>query len=222
MTSKKPMTKILLADDHVMIRAGIRLVIGEMNGYQVVGEADDGQQAVELALKFKPDIVLLDIAMPRLNGLDAAERILRDCPNTKIAILSMYSNEQYVKRAIQIGASAYLLKKSAVAELELAFNAILRGERYLSPPVADLLVNEFLNTRQESNTENNTVLTSREREIVQLIAEGHSNQEIADQLSLSVHTIRTHRGNLMQKLGLHNQADIVRYAIQAGLIQPPE
>lgn len=216
------MIKILLADDHVMIRAGIRLVIDQMTDYEVVGEADDGQQALELALKLQPDIVVMDIAMPRLNGLDAAERILRDCPNIRIAILSMYSNEQYVRRALQVGASAYLLKKSAVAELELAFRAMLQGERYLSPPVAALVINELLNPKQEVEITTGEALTSREREIVQLIAEGYSNQEIADQLSLSVHTVRTHRGNLMQKLNLHNQADIVRYAIQTGLIQPPE
>lgn len=216
------MIKILLADDHVMIRAGIRLVIDQMTDYEVVGEADDGQQALELAIKLQPDIVVMDIAMPRLNGLDAAERILRDCPNIHIAILSMYSNEQYVRRALQVGASAYLLKKSAVAELELAFRAMLQGERYLSPPVAALVINELLNPKQEVEITTGEALTSREREIVQLIAEGYSNQEIADQLSLSVHTVRTHRGNLMQKLNLHNQADIVRYAIQTGLIQPPE
>lgn len=215
------MVKILLAEDHTMVRAGIRLVISELDGFEVIGEADDGQQALELALKLKPDIVVMDIAMPRLNGLDAAERILRDCPGVKIAILSMYSTEQYVKRALQVGVSAYLLKKSAVAELELAFKAMLRGERYLSPPVADLVVNELLSPKPESTTSVES-LTTREREIMQMIAEGYANQDIADHLSLSVHTVRTHRGNLMQKLNLHNQADIVRYAIQTGLIQPPE
>ncbi len=215
------MVKILLAEDHTMVRAGIRLVISELDGFEVIGEADDGQQALDMALKLKPDIVVMDIAMPRLNGLDAAERILRDCPGVKIAILSMYSTEQYVKRALQVGVSAYLLKKSAVAELELAFKAMLRGERYLSPPVADMVVNELLSPKPES-TSSVESLTTREREIMQMIAEGYANQDIADHLSLSVHTVRTHRGNLMQKLNLHNQADIVRYAIQTGLIQPPE
>ncbi|MBZ0310304.1 MAG: response regulator transcription factor [Anaerolineae bacterium] len=215
------MVKILLAEDHTMVRAGIRLVISELDGFEVIGEADDGQQALEMTLKLKPDIVVMDIAMPRLNGLDAAERILRDCPGVKIAILSMYSTEQYVKRALQVGVSAYLLKKSAVAELQLAFQAMLRGERYLSPPIADMVVNELLSPRVDTSGGTES-LTTREREIMQMIAEGYANQDIADHLSLSVHTVRTHRGNLMQKLNLHNQADIVRYAIQTGLIQPPE
>ena len=216
------MNKVLLAEDHLLVRAGIRLVIEEMPDFEVIAEADDGHEAIELAIKSQPDIVVMDIAMPRLNGLEATERILRDCPNIKIVILSMYANEQYVRKAFQVGASAYLLKKSAVAELQLAFKAIIHGERYLSPPIASLLVNEFLNYKtSDENTSTADVLTSREREIMQLIAEGYSNQEIAEQLNLSVHTVRTHRGNLMQKLDLHNQTDVVRYAIQSGIIESP-
>jgi len=215
------MIKVLLAEDHIMVRAGIHLIIQEMEGFEVVGEADDGQQALELVARLKPNIVVMDIGLPRLNGLEATERIRRDFPETSVAILSMHANEQYVKRALQAGASAYLLKKSAVSELALAFSAILRGERYLSPPVADLLVNKLLNPSAEDDTATMGIenLTTREREIMQLIAEGYTNSEIAEQLHLSVHTVRTHRGNLMQKLNLHSQGDVLRYAIQTGLIQ---
>jgi RNA polymerase sigma factor (sigma-70 family) len=212
--------KVLIAEDHTLVRAGIRLIIEQLATYQVVGEAGNGSEAVDRAIQLQPDIVLMDIAMPHLNGIEATERILKDCPHAKVIILSMYASEQYIMRALQVGASGYLLKKSATEELEMAFKAVLNGETYLSPPIAHFLVRDVIRQREESIEktafEN---LTTREREILQLIAEGMTNQEIADHLNLSVHTVRTHRGNLMDKLDLHSQAEVTRYAIQMGIIQ---
>ncbi len=216
------MVKILIAEDHTLIRAGIRLIIEQLPGYEVLTEADDGVQAVEMATDLQPDIVLMDIAMPRLNGLEATARIRRECPAAKIIILSMHASEQYVRRALQLGASGYLLKKSATEEIELAFKAVLNNETYLSPPVANLVVREILqgnNAKSEDDALFET-LTTREREILQLIAEGMTNQGIADHLMLSVHTIRTHRSNLMEKLDLHSLAEVTRYAIRMGIIRP--
>lgn len=217
------MIKVLIAEDHTLVRTGIKLIIEQMTDYEVVAEASDGAQAVELAIKLQPQIVLMDIAMPRLNGLEATARILRDCENTKIIILSMHANEQYVLRALQAGAGGYLLKKSATEEIALAFQAVMNNETYLSPPIADVVVRDML-LKRENQPERTQFesLTTREREIIQLVAEGLTNQEIADHLSLSVHTVRTHRGNLMEKLGLHSQSEVTRYAIQVGIIQAEE
>jgi DNA-binding NarL/FixJ family response regulator len=214
------MIKVLIAEDHTLVRAGIRLVIEQLSGYQVVGEAENGAQAVELAVKLQPDIVLIDIAMPLLNGLEATERLLRECPQTHVIVLSMHASEQYIIHALQAGANGYLLKKSATEELEFAFKAVMEGETYLSPPVAALVVKGLV--LRENTAQPTTIfdsLTSREREILQLVAEGMTNQEIADHLTLSVHTVRTHRGNLMEKLNLHSQNEVVHYAIQMGIIQ---
>lgn len=219
------MFTILIAEDHTLVRSGIRLIIEQLKDYEVIGEADDGAQAVDMAVKLQPDIVLMDIAMPRLNGIEATDRILRDCPNTRVIVLSMHANEQYILRAMEVGASGYLLKKSAPEELELAFRAVTNGNSYLSPPIAHFLVNDILRNRQQQPAYDQysyDSLTTREREILQLIAEGMTNQEIAEHLSLSVHTVRTHRGNLMEKLDLHSQSDVTRYAIQVGIIQPDD
>lgn len=216
------MITVMIAEDHTLVRTGIRLIIEQLPDFSVIAEADDGVQAVEFAIAQYPHIVLMDIAMPRLNGLEATERILRDCPQTKVIILSMHANEQYVKRALRSGASGYLLKKSATEEIEMAFRAVLRNETYLSPPIAHVLVQDVLFSGNQFIDEAFESLTSREREILQLIAEGMTNQEIADHLTLSVHTVRTHRGNLMEKLDLHSQAEVVRYAIRMGIIQAGE
>ncbi len=213
------MIKVLIAEDHTLVRTGIRLIIEQLSDFLVVAEADDGVQAVEQAVQLQPDIILMDIAMPRLNGLEATERILRDCAQVKVIVLSMHANEQYVKRALRVGASGYLLKKSATEEIELAFRAVLGNETYLSPPIAHIFVQNVLSGGDEGANVVFETLTSREREILQLIAEGMTNQEIADHLTLSVHTVRTHRGNLMEKLDLHSQAEVVRYAIRMGIIQ---
>lgn len=217
------MIRVLIAEDHTLVRTGIKLIIDQMEQFEVIAEASDGAQAVELAMKLQPQIVLMDIAMPRLNGLEATTRILREVEGTKVIILSMHANEQYVLRALQAGASGYLLKKSATEEIALAFQAVLNNETYLSPPIADVVVRDVL-LKRERQPENTLFesLTTREREILQLVAEGLTNQDIAEHLSLSVHTVRTHRGNLMEKLGLHSQVEVTRYAIQMGIIQAEE
>lgn len=220
------MIHVLIADDHTLVRTGIRLIIEQLDDFEVIAESEDGYDAIEKAFKLSPDILLIDIAMPRLNGLEAIERILRDMPKTRVIVLSMHASEQYIQRALQLGASGYLLKKSATEEIELAFKAVLNGDTYLSPPIANVLVNNMLKRETKPLvTPTETIyqtLTPRERETLQLVAEGLTNQEIATHLSLSVHTIRTHRGNLMEKLDLHSQAEVAQFAIEAGIIQPDD
>jgi DNA-binding NarL/FixJ family response regulator len=215
------LVKVLIAEDHTLVRAGIRLIIEQLAAYEVVAEVGDGAAAVEKTIQLQPDIVLMDIAMPHLNGIEATERILKECHNTRVIILSMYASDQYILRALQVGASGYLLKKSATEELEMAFKAVLGGETYLSPPIAHFLVKDVMRQRDETPVPKSAFenLTTREREILQLIAEGMTNPDIAEHLNLSVHTVRTHRGNLMDKLNLHSQSEVTRYAIHMGIIQ---
>lgn len=218
--------KILLADDHTIVRAGVRLLLKGVNDLEVVGEADNGHEALDLVKSLHPDIVILDIAMKSLNGLEVASRISRDHPEIKTIILSMHASEEYVNRALQAGVRGYLLKDSIPAELEIAVQAVLRGETYLSPGVSKYVVDSYLK-RTSGQVEMEEVredqflgLTSRQREILQLIAEGSTTKEIAAKLNLSAKTVETHRTELMNRLDIHDIAGLVRYAIRIGLVSP--
>jgi DNA-binding NarL/FixJ family response regulator len=216
---------VLLADDHNLVRAGIRSLLAGIHGFEVIAEADNGRDALKLIDEHRPDIVLLDIAMPELNGLEVASRIHRDHPDISVIILSMHSNEEYVLQALRAGASGYLLKDSAPTELELALRSVARGETYLSPSISKHVVDDYL--RRVSNKSLDEPrepglqdLTPRQREILQLIAEGNSTKEIAQKLIVSVKTIESHRIQLMERLGIHDIAGLVRYAIRMGIVSP--
>jgi len=210
-------TRVLLVEDHALVRSGIRRLLGDMPGVEVVGEASDGREAVDLVEGLRPDVVLMDITMPGLNGLGALSQIVRVDPAVRVVMLSMHDNEEYVAHALRGGAAGYLLKTAGPAELELCIRAVARGASYLSPEVSRYIVSDFVRggATERSSLER---LTPRQIEIVQLVAEGHSNREIADILGLSIKTVETHRGQLMQRLELHDAAGIVRYAIRTGLV----
>ncbi|HUX61915.1 MAG TPA: response regulator transcription factor [Ignavibacteriaceae bacterium] len=216
--------KVLIADDHALLRAGIRELLQNMNGIEVVGEAANGREALEKINECSPDIVLLDIAMSELNGLEVAERVHRDFPLVSVIILSMYANEEYVLQALKVGAYGYLLKDSAPNELEIAIKAVVKGDTYLSPLVSKTLVTDYLKRINEKPLEDKNEsnvfikLTSRQREILQLIAEGNSTKTIAIKLHLSAKTVETHRMKIMERLAIHDIPGLVRYAIRTGII----
>jgi DNA-binding NarL/FixJ family response regulator len=210
--------RVLLADDHALVRAGLRKLLESLSGVAVVGEAGDGREALALVASKKPDLVLLDITMPGLNGLEAAERIAREHPGTRVILLSMHASEEHVLRALRAGASGYLPKDAALGELELAINAVRKGETYLSPAVSRH-VSDYVR-RMGAEAEPRESLTPRQREILQLIAEGQSTKRIAATLGVSVKTVETHRSQLMEKLDIHDVAGLVRYAIRIGLVSP--
>ncbi|MBI4443253.1 MAG: response regulator transcription factor [Acidobacteria bacterium] len=210
---------ILLADDHRIVRQGLRRILEEHPQMEVVAEASDGREAVQLAMEKKPDVVVMDIAMPQLNGMEAARQILRRLPATKILVLSMYSDESYVVQVLEAGAKGYLLKDSADAELVEAVQAVSNGKSFFSPLISRILLDEYVRQLQEKKvTDRYELLTEREREILQLIAEGKTSREIAELLNISVSTVDTHRGHIMEKLDLHNPYEVVLYAVRKGLI----
>lgn len=209
--------RILLADDHNLVRAGLQSLVSLMQSAAVVAEAANGREAVELAMEHKPDIVLMDINMPELNGLAACERITKEIPGVRVIILSMFGNEQYVEQALRSGASGYLLKDADVRELELAITAVMRGDTYLSPAAA-----KHATALAMRASAANEPLTARQREILQLIAEGSSTKDIAQRLDLSVRTVETHRAQIMDRLNIHDIAGLVRYAIRTGLVRVDE
>lgn len=206
--------RVVLADDHTLVRSGIRSLLEGMANVTVVGEAGDGLTALALIEKHKPDVVLMDVAMPGLNGLDTLARIHSDYPAVRVLILSMHTNEAYVNKALRYGAKGYLLKDAATIELELALQAIVKGDTYLSPAVSKQLVAGHVQ-RDEGQA---NPLTPRQREILQAIAEGNSTQQIAQKLKISVKTVEAHRAQLMDRLDIHEVAGLVRYAIKIGLI----
>jgi DNA-binding NarL/FixJ family response regulator len=214
------MIRILLADDHALVRAGIRALVQRVSGLEVVGEADNGREALRLAKLLNPDVVLMDIAMPELNGLDAIARILQYNPKIAIIILSMHESREHVLRALQAGASGYVLKNAAVDELEKAIRTVARGQKYLTPAVSGQVIAGVTATRSAAPGAAGAAdsLTQRQREILQLIAEGRSSREIAAVLNISVKTVETHRSLLMERLNLHDVAGLVRYAIRVGLV----
>lgn len=211
--------RILLADDHTVMRSGLRLLLERQPNLQVVGEAADGRQAVDMAAAEKPDVVVMDIAMPHLNGVEAARQIVMRNPETAIAILSMHSDESYVIRSLKAGARAYLLKDSAEADLIAAIHAITERKSYFSPAVSRLLKEDYMHQLTEAGAEDSyELLTNREREVLQLVAEGQSNKEVANLLNLSLYTVETHRTHILQKLNLHSVPELILYAVRKGII----
>ena len=210
-------TRVLLADDHALVRAGIRALLEKMKGIEVVAEAGDGRDALELIRKHLPNLVLLDIAIPELNGLEALARATKEFPAVKMMILSMHANEEYVLQALRAGARGYLLKEAAVDELDLAFRTVTGGEIYLSPRISKHVIANYLE-RLRNERPLRDELTPRQREIVQLIAEAKSTKEIAFLLKISVRTVEAHRAQLMVRLGIHDVAGLVRYAMRVGLV----
>jgi DNA-binding NarL/FixJ family response regulator len=209
--------RILLADDHTLVRAGIRSLVQALPGIQVVAEAGDGREALSLVETHQPDVALLDIAMPGLNGLEVAAQVADNFPFVRVIILSMHATEEYVLRALRAGASGYLLKDADTSELELAIKAVTRGETYLSPAVSKH-VTEYVRRVGEETHSTLERLTPRQREVLQLVAEGYTTQEIARMLNLSVKTVETHRTQLMERLDIHDIAGLVRYAVREGLV----
>ncbi len=211
--------RVLLADDHAVLRDGIRALLEDEADIQVIGEAEDGRTAVEQARRLRPDVVIMDIGMPLLNGLEATRQIKRDCPETKVLILTMHENPEYVPQVLSAGGSGYVLKQAAGRELVTAIRAVAKGEAQFSPSVARTLADLYLQSLEaEAVHDPYDDLTPREREVLQLIAEGFPNRKIAEVLSLSVKTVKTHRLHLMQKLGLHDRAELIKYAFQKGII----
>jgi DNA-binding NarL/FixJ family response regulator len=213
-------TRVLLADDHALVRAGIRSLLEKMPGIEVVAEASDGRVALELIAQHQPNVVLMDIAMPGLNGLESVARITREFFHVRVLILSMHANEEYVLQALRSGAAGYLLKDGAVPELELAIKAVAAGDTFLSPRISKAVISSYVE-RVPNHEEPADRLTPRQREILQLIAEGNSTKEIAFHLGISVKTVEAHRAQLMDRLDLHDVPGLVRYAMRRGLV-PPE
>jgi two-component system response regulator NreC len=211
--------RILLADDHTVMRAGLRLLLERHDNFEVVGEAADGREAVELAAEQKPDVVVMDVAMPHLNGVEAARQILSRNPDTAIVMLSMHSDESYVLRSLKAGARGYLLKDSAEADLIAAIQAIVEGRSFFSPGVRALLMEDYIYRLQKFGADDTyELLTAREREVLQLVAEGRSNKEVASLLGLSLYTVETHRTHILQKLNLHSVPELILYAVRKGII----
>ncbi len=211
--------RILLADDHNLMRAGIRSLLEKIVGVEVVGEASDGREAFESVKVHAPNIVLMDIAMAGLNGLEATARIIKEFPQVRVIILSMHANEEYVVQTLRAGAAGYLLKDAATAELELAIQAVARGDTYLSPAISRRVIEEYLG-RTSNQRGPGEQLTPRQREILQLIAEGKSTKEIAFVLNVSIKTVETHRTQLMDRLNIHDIPGLVRQAMRMGLVPP--
>jgi DNA-binding NarL/FixJ family response regulator len=209
--------QVLLADDHWLVRAGLRSLLTEFGGIEIVDEASDGREAIELVAKHQPQLVLMDIVMPGLGGVEATRRIVKEYPNVRVLILSMHIGEEYVLQALRAGASGYVYKGSPPRELELAIESVARGEIFLSPVISKHVIEAYL-SRAADQTSSLEQLTPRQREILQLIAEGHSSKQIAQILNASVKTIDSHRANIMERLGIHNVPGLVRYAIRYGLV----
>jgi DNA-binding NarL/FixJ family response regulator len=211
--------KVMIADDHPLVRSGLRALLERDGEFQVVAEAADGYQAIDLAVLHKPDVILLDVGMPRLSGPDAAQSISQKLPGARIVMLSMHSDEAYVLRALKAGARGYLLKASPEADVIAAIRAVVAGHAYFSPSITRLLVDEYVvETRRRGFEDSYDLLSTREKEILQLLASGKSNREIADLLYISVSTVETHRTNIFQKLHLHSLAELILYAVRKGLI----
>jgi two-component system, NarL family, response regulator NreC len=211
--------RILLADDHIVMRTGLRALLERQSNLEVVGESENGRETVELAASLRPDVVVMDVGMPVLNGIEAAQTIVTQCPNVAVVILSMHADESYVMRALKAGARGYLLKDSAAADLIGAIQAVSQGKSFFSPKVSRILAEDYVRVlKQKGAVDTYDLLTSREREILQLLAEGKTNKEVATSLNISPYTVETHRSHILQKLNLHNSAELVLYAVRKGII----
>jgi DNA-binding NarL/FixJ family response regulator len=212
--------RIVLADDHTVVRKGLRLLLESVTDFQVVADAATGRDAVQLAEQHRPDVVVMDVAMPVLNGIEAARQITSKQPSISIVFLSMHGDESYVLRALKAGAKAYLLKDSAETDLIQAVKAVNEGKAFFSPAISKLLVEDYVRQMQERGVEDTfDLLTTREREVLQLLAQGKSNKEAAALLEMSPHTVETHRGKILEKLNLHGQAELILYAVRKRLIR---
>ena len=213
-------TLVLRADDHTIIRSGLRLLLEQQPDFKVVAEAEDGRQAVELVSRHHPEVVVLDIGMPQLNGIAATQQIVSLEPRTHVVILSMHSDEGYVLRALKAGAQAYILKNSAEADLIRAVRAVSEGKSFFSPVISKMLLEDYVRQIRDKQVEDSyDLLTPREREVLQLLAEGRTNKEVANILKLSIYTVETHRGNILEKLNLHGVPELILYAVRKGIIQ---
>jgi two-component system, NarL family, response regulator NreC len=211
--------RVLLADDHAVLRAGLRMLINAQADMEVVGEASTGEEGVRQARALKPDVVLMDITMPGAGGIEATCRIVRDCPGVRVLALTMHDDAAYLRSVLAAGASGYVLKRSADTELLSAIRLTHRGETYLEASLAGVVVQEALGRKaRQTEAAPGEALSDREREVLRLVAQGHTNQHVADRLSLSIKTVETYRARLMTKLGLKTRADLVRYALSAGLL----
>jgi two-component system, NarL family, response regulator NreC len=211
--------RILLADDHVVMRAGLRVLLERQPNLEVVGESENGRETVELSASLRPDVVVMDVGMPVLNGIEATKTIVGQHPNTAVVILSMHSDEAYVMRALKAGARAYLLKDSAAADLISAIQAVSQNKAFFSPKVSRILAEDYVRVlKQKGAVDSYDLLTSREREILQLLAEGKANKEVAADLNISPYTVETHRSHILEKLNLHNPAELILYAVRKGII----
>jgi two-component system response regulator NreC len=211
--------RILLADDHTLMRSGIKALLEDEPDIAIVGEAEDGREAVKLAHMLRPNLVLMDIAMPLLNGLEATRQIKREHPEIKILVLTMYEHEEYFRQVLEAGASGYIIKRAAASELVAAIRAVNGGESVLSPAITRYLLDDYLSGESKQELDDPNALSPREREVLQLIAEGNTSREIAEILNLSVKTVQSHRTNLMRKLDLHDRGDLIKYAIQKKIIE---
>jgi two-component system response regulator NreC len=212
-------TRVLIADDHPLIRSGLRALLGREREFEVVGEAADGYQALELVEQLKPDVAMLDVSMPRLNGIDVAQKISEKTPSTRVIIVSIHSDEGYVLRALKAGAKGYLLKASPEIDILNAVRAVAAGQAYLSPEISRLLVEEYVREMRFRGVEDSyDLLSIREKEILQLLASGASNRQIAEMIHVSVATVETHRTNIFQKLGIHSLPELMLYAVRKGLL----
>lgn len=211
--------RILLGDDHTVVRQGLRKILEGQEGWEVVGEASDGREAVRLALSLEPDVAVFDIGMPRLNGIEATRQILRRLPALAVLILSMHSDDAYVTSALQAGARGYLLKDSADTDLIRGVTAVSAGKSFFSPDAAKVMLDDYLrHLAKKGIVDRYDALSEREREIFQLVAEGYSNKGVAEMLSISVATVETHRSHILQKLDVHSTAELVLYAVRRGVI----
>ena len=206
--------RILLADDHAVVRQGFKMILDAQPDMEIVGEAGNGREAVELVEELKPDVVVMDVAMPELNGIEATRRVASSVPHTRVIALSMHKDSVYVREVLRAGARGYLLKDSGAGDLVSAVRAVAQGEGYLSPAVSDAVMDDY----RKHVTNPIDLLSSREREVLQMLAEGKTNKEIAGVLNLSVYTVDAHRGRIMEKLNLHSINELVRFAVRNGMI----
>jgi DNA-binding NarL/FixJ family response regulator len=211
--------RLLIADDHTLVRQGLRRILEAQPGWEVVAETGDGREAVRLAAELRPDVVLLDIAMPHLNGVEAMQQIERRVPGVRVLILSMYADEAYVTRAIRAGASGYLLKDSADMDLIKGISAVAQGKSFFSPAAARVIVDNYARPAATGVADRFESLSEREREVFQLVAEGYSNKEVAELLHISPATVETHRAHVMEKLDLHSTAELVLCAVRRGIVR---